>query len=109
VPEIDDDPQDPSTWLKRAQNDLDRARNLAAQDRRSEESAAMTSAGVASLIAARSARYRGEQVAGEWEEALALLDLADSLRHADELQADYYRDQAIHHALLEALRLENQK
>jgi hypothetical protein len=99
-------PQDPATWVKRAKDDLTRARQYAAQGRHAEEDAWMRSAGIASLLAARRTRDRGGERSALWKEALDYDGLVETFREIDALQAEYYREKSIHQALLAALEFE---
>lgn len=102
-----DHPQDPTTWVQRAKDDLRRARQLAAQGARAEEDAAIRSAGIATLLAARRTRDRGEKLSELWKEALDYDDLVETYRETDPLEAQHYREKSIRQGILAALESEN--
>ncbi|MBS1696389.1 MAG: hypothetical protein JST91_29740 [Actinobacteria bacterium] len=102
-----DHPQDPQTWITKALADLADARTYAFEGRSVEESLAMRSAGVASVLAARRTRDRGGELSPLWLEALAHDDEVEAWQQVDLLQAEYYRERAIHLGLLAAIELEN--
>ena len=88
-------------WRKLAKDDLERARQLAAQGLHGAEQGLFRQASIASLKGAHIAKASGEDLPPEWETALAYDEqVRDERRDGDPLQAEYYREQSLHHALL---------